>query len=187
MTTAVGYAGTCANDASVVSGDAWSTPSNCVGSGPYGGSAYTDGPSGKDQSNGFKATSFGFSIPSTATIVGISVSVATGWNGVGGTFTNVRAVKGGAIQSTDLASSTTWGGSGVTDTVFGGPSQLWGTTWTYSDINNSGFGVLVAGQGLSNSSAIRVYGFQITVYYTVPSQVVSRRNRGRRVGSRSLA
>ena len=58
----------------------------------------------------------------------------------------VRIIKGGAIGSTDKASGTAWPGS-LAYTTYGGASDLWGETWTASDINASTFGVAISAYG----------------------------------------
>lgn len=113
-----------------------------------------------------KATNFSFSIPSGATIDGIVVEAEVS-ELFGDMYDNaVRIVKGGAIGSTDKASGTAWTG---TDTYLshGGASDLWGETWTDSDINSSNFGMAISAKnnapvvGTANVDHVR-----ITVYYT---------------------
>ena len=50
--------------------------------------------------------------------------------------------------------------------VYGSTSDLWGTTWTAADINNSDFGVALAANS-TNARIAYVDYMQITVTYTV--------------------
>lgn len=126
-----------------------------------------------DQWNGpsyyIKATNFGFSIPSGATIDGIVVEIEKASQGAGGDHrdSRLRIVKGGTIGSTDKAdTATTWGTSDAYSS-YGGVSDLWGETWTDSDINASNFGVAFSVDGFSGTNRFAyVDHIRITVYYT---------------------
>lgn len=116
------------------------------------------------------ASSFGFAIPTGATINGIKVD----WEkhtqlGTSAVDTHVRIVKGGAISATNLSAGLAWN-TGGTDRYdsYGGSTELWGETWTASDINASTFGAALSGTGTGLGINYRVDHCQITVYYTVP-------------------
>jgi hypothetical protein len=55
-------------------------------------------------------------------------------------FGGVRTIKGGTIGGTDLSATTPVPG-GETTVTFGSSSELWGQSWSYSDINATNFGV----------------------------------------------
>jgi hypothetical protein len=76
----------------------------------------------------------------------------------------VRIVKGGTIGSTDKASGSEWP---TTDTyaTYGADDDLWGETWTVSDINSSGFGVAISARGLASGGTASIDHIRITVYY----------------------
>lgn len=117
-----------------------------------------------------KATDFGFSIPSTATIDGIVVEVDRyRYTPTSGECNDhrVRIIKGGSIGSTDKAVGTNWPGTD-TDTYqsYGGSTDKWGETWSYSDINSSNFGVAVSAQRVSGIADARIDHIRITVHYT---------------------
>jgi hypothetical protein len=62
----------------------------------------------------------------------------------------------------------------ATDAVvtYGGPTDLWGTTWIPADINSSRFGVSIAAQTFSDFNSTlqaRVDTVTIVVYYTPPA------------------
>lgn len=127
-----------------------------------------------------KVTNFGFSIPSGATINGIVVEIErfAGLNDTRFVKDNrVRIVKEGTIQTTDLADTTNKWPTTDTYKTYGTSSELWGTTWTDTDINNSGFGIAIS-TNTTTSSKVGIMSLvdhiRITVHYTVGSSNTSR-------------
>lgn len=114
-----------------------------------------------------EATGFGFSIPSDATITGIKVEWEKKVNAGATSFDNrIRIIKGGTVGSTDKSSGTAWGTANDVFTSYGGSSDLWGETWTASDINSSNFGAALSARNTSGTS--RTYSIdsvRITVSY----------------------
>lgn len=120
-------------------------------------------------SNYLKVTNFGFSIPSGSTIDGIEVKIERQSIPAGAVDSHVKIVKGGTIGTTNKASATTWTTSDVIAT-YGGASDLWGESWSYSDINDSTFGMaLAASHPVFSKSGhnLAVDHITIKVYYTV--------------------
>ena len=113
-----------------------------------------------------KATNFGFSIPSGATINGIiaDTEVKNG-AGVECVDNRVRIVKGGTIGTTDKSLGGTWGTTDVTRS-HGTSTDLWGETWTTTDINASNFGFVIAATFSSASCTPFVDLMSVTVHYT---------------------
>jgi hypothetical protein len=117
-------------------------------------------------------TGFGFSIPAGATIIGIQLDVDEGSFGDSISSTHIRLLKAGVAAGSNKAgvpaSGIEWlsGGNNVT---YGGSADLWGTTWTASDINNANFGAAVVATG-TGDSAICDY-FKITVTYVADANV----------------
>jgi hypothetical protein len=111
-----------------------------------------------------KLTNFGFAIPTDATIDGIVLELyrrASSSSGV--QDYSVRLYKAGTLTGDDKASASYWPTSYATAT-YGSSSDLWGTTWSYSDINNSGFGVAISlYRATAQGDIDRV---QLTVHYT---------------------
>jgi hypothetical protein len=121
---------------------------------------------------------FGFSIPSGATITGITFTVGTMISSTnGGTvFANtnaVRLVKAGTPTGGTKGPGSNYAASSFHDETWGSGSDLWGTTWTSSDINNAGFGVEL--QSFLNaiectrcgaSYFARINNFRLTVTYS---------------------
>ncbi len=117
-----------------------------------------------------KATNFGFTIPSTATIVGLTVetlgattagSTAANWvmmqllNASGAAEGDNNAADGGALNLSSDAVDT-----------FGGAADKWGVALTPAMVNDSDFGVQFAIQAKYANTDIRVEYLKMTVYYT---------------------
>lgn len=168
------YAGTAVSDGSPPggSGTAWTLPGNAQG-GPndsYASAALTAG----TQSEMLKGTNFGFAVPSNATIVGVVATLTrSGGSGLGLPIVDghVWLVKAGVVQTggTDQSTGSTWTANFVDKSLPAGTSDLWGTTLTYADVNDPGFGVAWQAKdtGITGSTAA-VDALALTVYYTVP-------------------
>lgn len=118
-----------------------------------------------------RGTNYGFSIPSSASISGIAVKIGRYAGNTDIRDDIVRLVKGGSITGDNKAATgTTWAHSGsVEEASYGGSSDLWGTTWTYSEINASDFGVVLSAKNYDPTAPnLYVDYMQITVTY-VPS------------------
>ena len=97
--------------------------------------------SGRHISHCLKAPTFGFAIPSTATIAGIQVDVARHRARPAAACVDygVRARQGrDRSRPATGPRGTSRGRGSETVRTYGGPTDLWGNTWTASDINNSG-------------------------------------------------
>jgi hypothetical protein len=150
----------------------WNNPTNCLAedgamthAGAFGGAGYTQY---------LDSSGFGFSIPSGATIDGIVVEVKLRANindyNFGIEDGSIRLLKAGTLAGSNKARGTGVRWSTVnTYVTFGGVADLWGTTWTDSDINNSGFGFSLLALVIDNAKG-GVYAYvdhiRITVYYT---------------------
>lgn len=131
-----------------------------------------------------EATAYGFAIPSGATITGIQVSTTRSSASGHVQDLSVQLYKAGALQATNRSlgpsltqagfqdvPSAVWGTSPATNT-YGGSADLWGTTWTPTDINNAGFGVgITAINAATNntSDTAQLDWVGVTVYYTLAS------------------
>lgn len=117
-------------------------------------------------------TGYQFNIPSTATIQGIQVDVLRKAI-YSARDTSIQLIKGGVAQPANRSQRALWPGTPA-DASFGGPDDLWGTSWTPSDINNSRFGAAIIAQtngGQANNNAqADVDQVSITVYYASASQ-----------------
>lgn len=162
-------AGTGANDASVGT-KAWTTTSSITTSNnsyaTIGSSMTTN-----QTTQYLKCTNFSFAVPVGATVNGITVEAELAeQDSYGGTRDlAVRIVKGGTIGSTDKSRVLVdWPSPDInTYVVYGSSSDLWGETWTYSDINDSTFGFAIRAQySGAKTSKPRVDHVRITVTYT---------------------
>lgn len=118
-----------------------------------------------------KATGYGFAVPAGATIVGIQMTVRRGElagtsNALDG---SVRLYKAGVLAGADKASPTGWTPGALGTVTYGGPADLWGTTWTPADVNNANFGAAVAGSVVPTTIAPHwaIDWIGISVYYTI--------------------
>jgi hypothetical protein len=114
--------------------------------------------------DGLDAQTFGFSIPSYHTILGVSVrikkkaSVATQVKDV-----VVKILKAGAPVGTNKADTTNFWGTVLADAIYGGAADLWGTTLTPADVNAAGFGIVISANRASGSVVASVDYVEITI------------------------
>jgi hypothetical protein len=162
MPSATRSAGTGANDASFGTA-AWTTPTNITASDD---ARATQSLAAGATTQYLKASSFGFTIPSGATIDGIVVE-AEEFGGTGVVEARARIVKADAtIGTTD---KSTGAALPTSDTYrsYGGTTDLWGETWSATAINDSDFGfVFAATNGAGVSRTVSVDHVRITVHYT---------------------
>lgn len=172
------YPGSGTNDASVGS-ENWIDPNNItfVGS-PY--TVYDPARSISGTSYYLKSGSHGFSIPTEATIVGIILDInrrATARDQFAAQYcvdNSVRLVKAGSPTGDDKQKSGSFADTyptTLTTASYGGITELWGTTWTPSEINNTGFGAVLSSNSNGGDNVapnVEVNYFLITVYYTLP-------------------
>lgn len=94
--------------------------------------------------NYLKVTNFGFSVPTDATITGITVNIERSSTTLNGTQDNsVKLTVSGATTGTDKATASLWP---TTDAVatYGSPTDLWGIGWTPGQVNDSTFGIEIS-------------------------------------------
>ncbi|MBS2016300.1 MAG: hypothetical protein JST00_25680 [Deltaproteobacteria bacterium] len=114
--------------------------------------------------------SYDAKVPAGATIAGITVQVERSSSaGLATTDYAVRLVKGTQILSAadNKAAPGTWP-VGETTVTYGGPTDLWGSTWTPAEVNAGGFGVAfaVTYTGSTGTEQARVDAVRVTVHYT---------------------
>lgn len=162
--------GTAANDTGVGT-VAWSNINNIkVEDAAVSYTSFSSG--GTVYSNYAKATGFGFSIPSGATIDGIQVDIkrkASISNASYNASDNiVKMVKGGTVVGTNKAVAGNWSTT-LAYTTYGGATDLWGESWTDTDINGSTFGAVLSCKMFAIGKSYDSTYFdhiRITVYYT---------------------
>jgi hypothetical protein len=125
-----------------------------------------------------KATNFGFNLPSTAIITGIVVEVERSRDGWPMTDSEIFLIKSdGSLGSNNKAdTSTEWPDlSNEAYRTYGGSSDLWGESWTASDINDQDFGVSVRAQIVPPHAEALAWidHVCITVFYNAPTATLS--------------
>ena len=156
----------------LLNGDvSWSTPSNAlaVDSDVFDSAFASATIPVSGSTDVLKLTDLGLNVPTDATIIGIELAVWRYASDYGFVFDEtVRLYKAGVIVGDNKADAGTWPAA-ENGFHYGGPTDLWGTTWTGAELNASGFGVGV--QALNNSGAVvpvAYFGFAtIRVHYTV--------------------
>lgn len=125
------------------------------------------------------ASNFGFDIPGGTSITGIKVEVECSDPNARTSDYSVRLLQKGVVTGDDKAIGTAYT---VSDDymVYGDNKDLWGSAWTYKDINDVQFGVAVAAQRNLDDSIIatagRINSIRITVtfsYSTLPVTLIS--------------
>ena len=141
-------------------------------SGPGSGSTATATLAGTaTNSHVLQFTNFGFSVPVSATITGISVTTSRMASTAGELFTNsLKILQAGTPVGTDHAPNVFWGNSFQNEGA-GASTDLWGVTWTPAQINASNFGFQVqVTQDTTGSATASIQAFPtITVFYTAPT------------------
>ena len=118
-----------------------------------------------------KATNFGFSIDSGATITGIEVTIERKDAGGSITDSEIKILNGdgsAGVGTSNKSGGAAWPTSDAS-TTFGGSSDTWSETWTPAKINSSDFGVYIrctSGAGFGESDTASVDHVQITVHYS---------------------
>jgi hypothetical protein len=123
---------------------------------------------------------YGFSIPPSAVITGIEVKLEKRGQGItlGSTIRDntLQLLKAGVPAGTIKSNPGVWPGSDVTQT-YGGPTDLWGTTWEPAEINSPDFGCAFSAKISAGIAGVYLEAeldqAQITVYYSVAPLEIS--------------
>lgn len=115
-------------------------------------------------------SNFGFSsvIPDGSTIKGIEVRIRR-WTSYSTVHdTSLKLYLNGSLIGSEYASASYWSATPIEE-VFGGPTDMWGTTLTRANIIDSTFGVhnVIVGH-TDNYAAPCMDYLKIKVYYTEP-------------------
>lgn len=130
------------------------------------------GSSGFQQTWVLYGTTFGFAIPAGATILGITATVrgkvgTTGNADDNNSFEGVFLTKNGTDP---IGSNKGTGGVVFTNTAadytYGSSSDLWGTTWTPTEVNASTFGLFWSAR-VKSFDTLSIDSFTLTVTYSV--------------------
>lgn len=155
-----------ANNVSTGTGNTWTNPGN----GYTSDNTYTTCfVSGAGNTKNLIYSGFGFSIPAGATIDGIVVEferkTSTASTFIDGDINLIKT--GTTFVGTDQSAGATWSTT-ESYVTFGSSSNLWGTTWTDTEINASSFGVghRAIQNNSKNSATASIDHVRITVHYT---------------------
>lgn len=112
------------------------------------------------------ATDFQFAIPSSATITGIVVQIRKSAESSMAADQEIRLLRNGATVGLDHSKSDPWP-SGLEYVEYGTPTDLWGASWTPSDLSSQQFGVAITARYLDIGGNARAYVdfVKATVYY----------------------
>ncbi|HEY7148557.1 MAG TPA: hypothetical protein VH420_03840 [Gaiellaceae bacterium] len=152
-------------DPATGTGSTWTSPGNVL----TNNSSYaTKSLSAGVSSGTLDATSYSMALPAGATVTGIQARIdrKTSVSSTIRDFTVQLLKAGSAVGNNKAATGTNWGTSDAYAT-YGADGDLWGTTWTQSDVNASNFGLrLVAKNNSGSSSATAsIDHMELTVYY----------------------
>jgi hypothetical protein len=134
------------------SGAVWTNPSNLVSPSAF---ATVTGSSQTLLANGT-----GLTVPSDATITGISVTLKAGYSGAGTSILTLQLATSGFAVGTPVTFPI---GSSVAPYTKGSSMYQWGTTFTPATVNGNVLGILLNTTGSGNFSADAL---TVTVYYT---------------------
>ncbi|RYY60635.1 MAG: T9SS type A sorting domain-containing protein, partial [Chitinophagaceae bacterium] len=126
--------------------------------------------------------SFGLQIPTGATVCGIRMTMGKRASGINVlayvSDYRIRLLKNGTMLGANRAKNGAWSGTEAKFT-YGGPSDLWGTSWTADDVNNANFGIAISAEInglLSLLPSAHINDVSMTVFYsfsTLPIRLVS--------------
>ena len=167
--------GTAADDATVGT-VAWTNPTNAQGAADNSDATCSLSIA---TSHYLKCTNFGFSMPTGATVDGVTVTFHRKGSSGSPADSTVKLVVGGSFVGNNKSAGATWPGT-YEDKSFGGAADLWGATITPSDVNASNFGV-----GISATTGLivvaNVDSVSITVNYTILGSVAMWQRRSRQL------
>lgn len=173
MSTATGTPTTATGGTATIFGGtkAWSNPTNIEGNTANATASITTTLVTTDDLIG---EGFGFSVPATATINGITFSDSDSDGAGTATLHGIKLLKAGTAVGTakTIGTGNNWGVT-LGTTTYGSGTDLWGTTWTPADINNSGFGVALAVDFNSTNDTLSTRNWVTTVTFTIPAPTVT--------------
>jgi hypothetical protein len=148
------------------SGSAWSNLANITATLPTNTASVIVAPGHDGGSEVVSATGLGFSLPSSATVQGVSAGFNAAASTTGGTIEFVLSSE--TISSVAVPITP---GIGLQPYVAGSSSYTWNSTLTPSVVNATSFGVQVSGtyNNINGGTlTFNVNGLTVTVYYTLP-------------------
>lgn len=145
---------------------AWTNPGNVVSS----NNANATCTIGLGATDSLRATDYGFTIPSGATIDGVIVEIERNGQTPNWKDISVNLIKGGVVSGSNYgATGTVWPGADAYAT-YGGAADLWGLTLSDTDVNATDFGVALQARCQNfKPSTGSVDHMRITIHYTAAS------------------
>ena len=147
---------------------AWTNPSNALTTNATNATAALT--SANNTTHCLQLTNLGLSVPSNATITGITVNILRAGGTASATVKDqsIQLIKGGTASGTDKATATTWT-TALTTATYGTSSDLWGLTLTPADVNAANFGLNIRAARVTGSPTAKVDYAEIIVCYSTPS------------------
>jgi hypothetical protein len=157
-------AGTGADDSSLGT-FVWNSPGNITAD--DGSEAQSQATAGGTTTY-LRASNFGFTIPAGATINGITAVIErrSALSTQEAKDQEVKIVKADGTRGTTNKAIATVYPTTATTQSYGGAADLWGETWTATDINDSDFGFVLMCQRHDSSGVMYVDYMSITIDYT---------------------
>ena len=127
-----------------------------------------------DETDELRLSQFGFNLTSGSTINGIVVEIERFGSGANVSDQNISLTKVTGTQVGFNYASTTAYGTSDPDAYFSygtSTTDLWGTTWTESEVEDQGFGMVFCAKSGSANRVVSVDHIRITVYYSPPINV----------------
>ena len=112
------------------------------------------------------ADQFKLEVPNGADVTGITATIRRAAGGDDEAVdSSVHLIKHGVVGTADRALAAPWSAPDFVDADYGGPSDLWGDTWTAADLNADDFGVALTVAYPQSAGSGR--GYVDIVYVTV--------------------
>lgn len=155
------------------SAEAWVNPGNVVSDNAAEAAITAATYDSPDISQILVASSFGFTVPSGSTIAGITVEVdRRSIIANSGKDFRVQLAKGTTfadlVGNNKAVPATIWPTTSAIAT-YGANNDLWGATWTDSEINASSFAVMLSCQANIANADVGVDFVRVTIEYTPPA------------------
>lgn len=123
------------------------------------------------------ATNFGLTLDPNVDVEGIELRVVRSprfGGDANGIFDNsIRLVKNGVIVGDDNANTSTRWPNGNSTAVYGSPTDLWGESWDFADLNSSDFGIAISVTQPAGdiTQRARIDYIEFTIYYNTRPEV----------------
>jgi len=123
-------------------------------------------------------SNFGLAITNGNSIDGVVVDLL-GWNVAGGgavdQLVQLTKVAGTGVGSNYAKTTTNWptADPGTTYRNYGGATDFWGTTWSESEVESTGFGLTLCLQAKAANQTFNMDHVRITVYHSLHTTTLS--------------